>query len=62
MRPSTLERAFELAKSGECRSFTEVARRLVSEGFSDARSQLDGQSIRKQISALLTEAAARRAD
>ena len=46
-RPTPLERAFELARSGECASVTELKRRLWEEGFST--SQVEGPLLLRQL-------------
>jgi hypothetical protein len=53
--PTSLERAFELAKSGRFASIGEIKQQLKTEGFS--LSQLVGPSLMKQLSALLRTAA-----
>ena len=53
--PSVFERAFELARSGECGSPTEVKKRLKDEGL-DWR-QLEGSpTLGRQLRALCAEA------
>lgn len=54
-KPTTLERAFQLARTGEY-TLTQIIRRLNSEGFFDARSQLDGSAVRRQIKGMSDEA------
>lgn len=44
-RPTTLERAYQLAESGECRTVSDVKRRLSEEGFERVADQLYGMSI-----------------
>ena len=56
--PTPLERAFELARSGECESITEVRKRLRDEGLSV--SQLEGPMLTRQIRDLCAEAILRR--
>ena len=46
---TSLERAFELAKSGECESITDIVRRLKSEGYSTA--QITGPTLSRQLRA-----------
>lgn len=53
---SVLERAFELARSGECRSMVEVKQRLRSERYQGIDENLQGPSIRRQFSKLFAEA------
>lgn len=55
--PHVLERAFELASSGQCRSKKEVAQALSKEGYTmDDLSHLSGRLISEQIVDLLTKA------
>lgn len=44
-RPTTLERAYQLAESGQCRTVSDVKRRLSEEGFDRVADQLYGPSI-----------------
>ncbi|MGH6955541.1 MAG: hypothetical protein ACREEW_02620 [Caulobacteraceae bacterium] len=44
---TTLERAFELARSGQCGSVTDVRRMLAAEGYTMA--QLDGPALLRQL-------------
>jgi hypothetical protein len=46
-RLTALERAFELAKSGECRTTDEIRKRLNAEGFSG--QQITGPSLLRQL-------------
>jgi hypothetical protein len=55
-QPTTLERAFEIARAGECRHLTEVIRQLKREGYSDARRHLDGAAIQRQLRDLMAAA------
>ncbi len=47
--PSTLERAFELARSGSCRSVEDVRKRLVAEKYELVDAHLSGPLIRRQL-------------
>jgi hypothetical protein len=47
MTMTTLERAFELAKSGDYESVTEIRAKLKAEGY--ALSQLEGPSLNRQL-------------
>lgn len=51
---TTLERAFDLAKSGRCRSMDEVRARLKAEGY-DVQA-LQGKVLLSQLRALIKEA------
>lgn len=55
---TTLERAFELAKSGKFRSVAEIVKKLKSEGFQT--EQITGRSLGAQLRALI--GSARRSD
>jgi hypothetical protein len=54
MRPSTLERAFELAESGRFVSVTEIRNRLSAEGFFTA--ELCGPLLCKQLLTIMVKA------
>lgn len=51
-RITTLERAFELAKSGDCASISDVREKLAAEGYS--LQQLTGPTLLKQLRTLCT--------
>ncbi len=53
-RITTLERAFELARSGDCASISEVREKLVAEGYS--LQQLTGPTLLKQLRTLCAAA------
>jgi hypothetical protein len=55
-RPSTIERAFELARSGEFEATRQITDRLRAEGYWDATAQLDGPALRAQLKKLCKEA------
>ncbi|MBU1346780.1 MAG: hypothetical protein KKA16_07495 [Alphaproteobacteria bacterium] len=44
-RPTTLERAYELARSGECRTVGEIKTRLQQEGHERVQDRLYGGSL-----------------
>lgn len=48
---STLERAFELARSGRYRTVSEVKRAVLAEGYS--LDQLEGRALSRQLSDLI---------
>jgi hypothetical protein len=54
---TALERAFALAKSGECTSLPDIKRRLIREGYSVAA--ITGPTLSKQLVALIREARGR---
>jgi len=53
-RPTTLERAFELARTGDYAGIGEIREALSAEGY--ALSQLDGPSLQKQLRELCANA------
>lgn len=50
---SVIERAFDLARSGEYSTIDQIRQRLDVEGYFDAREYLAGRTIRIQLLALL---------
>jgi hypothetical protein len=42
---TTVERAYQLARSGDFRSFIEIRARVRDEGYDDAAAQLDGRAM-----------------
>lgn len=53
---SAIERAFELAKSGQCRSVSEIIRRLPVEDRDAVEAHLTEHSARRQLILLCSEA------
>jgi hypothetical protein len=51
---STVERAFQIARSGECQSLDDVRTMLTREGHTDASAQTSFPLVRKQLQDLLT--------
>jgi hypothetical protein len=51
---TALERAFQLAKSGECRSVDEIRKKLSSEGYYAA--QVTGKGLQRQLQGIITAA------
>ena len=50
---STVERAFELARSGEYPAIADIRRQLKIEGFGSVDQHFSGPSLVKQLRALL---------
>lgn len=48
---TTLERAFELAKSGRFKNATDLKRAVAAEGYQ--KSQLDGPSLTRQLTTII---------
>jgi len=59
-RLSILERAYELARTGACRSVEEIAKRLKQEQYESVETHLGGSSLRKELRQICAEARARR--
>lgn len=53
---NTLERAFELARSGICHDVDELEKRLINERYDDVRTQMRSSSLRKQLRAVIVQA------
>jgi hypothetical protein len=51
---TSLERAFDLARSGSCLHFSDIVQRLKSEGY--VLDQLQGASLKKQLMELIEKA------
>jgi hypothetical protein len=54
---STIERAFELARDGNCHTIEDIRRQLHIERYEYVISHTSGFSIVRQLNALLKEAA-----
>jgi hypothetical protein len=54
--PTTIERAFTLARSGTCASVAEIRSRLKSERFDQVEAHLAGPSLNRQLRALCEDA------
>jgi hypothetical protein len=48
-RPTTLERAYQLAEGGDCATISEIKLRLQSEGFTNIQDQLFGLSTARAL-------------
>jgi hypothetical protein len=55
-RLTTLERAYELAASGECGSVSEIKQRLTAEHYTDVQGQLYGASVTSALRKLCEKA------
>jgi hypothetical protein len=56
MEVGTVERAFQLARSGQFEDVIKLEKALHREGFEAARMHLGSPGLRAQLSALLREA------
>jgi hypothetical protein len=54
---NTVERAFELARSGRVSTLTELRRQLSREGHEAVEAHLAGAAIRKQLAQIFAAAA-----
>ena len=55
-RISVVERAFELAQSGQCHGVDDIRRRLKEEQFSAIDEHLAGPSLKRQLADICTKA------
>lgn len=46
---TTVERAFELAREGQCRSVDDIRRQLKAERFDAVEGHLSGGTLRRQL-------------
>ena len=56
LRLTTIERAYQLARSGECATVSEIKSKLRSEGYGDVAGQLYGPTIQRSLRQLCTAA------
>ena len=56
MEPSIIERAFELARTGQCGSIDDIRKRLKAEQYSQVDAHLSGISVRRQLLDLCRQA------
>ena len=57
-RPTALERAFELARSGACEDLTDLRRKLQAEGY--PRRLVEGRALIRQLNEICKAAATSR--
>lgn len=55
-----IERAYELGRSGQCRSISELEKRLKREGFSAVQEHLGGLGTRREMRAIFADVRARK--
>ena len=55
-RPSIIERAFQVAKSGKVSNIKQLRQQLAAEGYPNAANALTGRSLQQQLSRMITEA------
>lgn len=60
--PSIIERAFELAKSGEYATVSEIKKQLDAEHYSSTTSYLQGSSLTGQLRRLIFAAKVKTVD
>jgi len=53
-RPTTIERAYELAESGACRTVSDIKARLQSEGHERVQDRLYGSTLTSALRKLCT--------
>lgn len=50
---TTIERAFQLARAGACRSVGDIREQLLAEGYDGVFAHLTGLGIKRQLNAVL---------
>jgi len=55
-RPTVMERAYELARSGTCASVSEIRAKLSGEGYYDVAAQIYGPSLTSDLRKLCNAA------
>jgi hypothetical protein len=55
-RPSVVERAFEIAKSGKVANIPDLRKQLTAEGYSNNAQFLAGRSLSNQLTRMIAEA------
>jgi hypothetical protein len=59
-RPTLVERAYELAGSGEFEGLPDIVARLQAEGYVNVEAELDGWGIPERLQAIADQARAPR--
>ena len=54
-RPSVIERAFQIAKSGTVSTVAELSGQLTAEGYANAAQLLAGRSLALQVTRMIVE-------
>ncbi len=62
LRPTTVERAFQLAQSGDYDRITDISNRLKKEGYEYAQSHLSGATVVGPLRRAIAAAKAATAD
>jgi hypothetical protein len=57
-RPSVVERAFQIARSGRVANIIELRELLTAEGYPNSAQSLAGRPISSQLTRMITEARA----
>jgi hypothetical protein len=55
---NTIERAYQIAKSGRCVELKDVRRQLIREGYEGVEAHFSGSSIKRELNALIKAARA----
>ena len=55
-----IERAYELGRTGQCRSISELENRLKREGYSAVQEHLVGLGLRREMRAIFADVRARK--
>lgn len=57
MAATTMERAFQVARAGQCRTLGDLRRTLIREGYDSVHAQISGGSLTRQLRELMRVAA-----
>ena len=55
-RPSVVERAFQIAKSGKVENVSALQAQLAEEGYANSTQALAGRALSNQLMRMITEA------
>lgn len=55
-RPSVVERAFQIAKSGSAANVADLCRQLLADGYDNAEQMLGSRSLAMKVTRMITEA------
>ena len=55
-RPSVIERAFQIAKSGAAANVAELTEQMTAEGYDNAKQLLAGRSLALKVTRMIADA------
>ena len=51
--PNVIDRAFQIARDGQCNSVADIRERLIREGYEQVGAHLGGPTIRRELYRLI---------